>query len=146
METIWEYRRMFLRPTYRTVGMLGVPYYTLFECFAPVFQVASVVTLVMAWVYGVLGWQSYLAFLGMMAFGTALPTTLAVSLHDRGYRDFRVRDLMRMLLLGPLDLFLYRPILMWAGLVGVWEFARGDKRWNKFERNARPRAAAPVGA
>src|SRR6476469_3085866 len=116
--------------------MLVVPYYTLFECFAPVFQVVSVATLVLAWVYGVLGWQSYLAFLGMMAFGTALPTTLAVSLHDRGYRDFRVRDLVRMLLLGPLDLFLYRPILMWAGLVGVWEF----------ERNARPRATAPAGA
>ena len=146
METIWEYRRMFLRPTYRTVGMLGVPYYTLFECFAPVFQVASVVTLALAFVYGVLGWQSYLAFLGMMAFGTALLTTLAVSLHDRGYRDFRARDLVRMLLLGPLDLFLYRPILMWAGLVGVWEFMRGDKRWNKFERNARPRATAPAGA
>ena len=146
METIWEYRRMFLRPTYRTVGMLGVPYYMMFECLAPVFQVGSVVTLALAFVYGVLGWQSYLAFLGMMAFGTALPTTLAVSLHDRGYRDFRVRDLIRMLLLGPLDLFLYRPILMWAGLVGVWEFMRGDKRWNKFERNARPRATAPAGA
>jgi poly-beta-1,6-N-acetyl-D-glucosamine synthase len=146
METIWEYRRMFLRPSYRNVGMLGVPYYTLFECFAPLFQVASVVTLVLAWVYGVLGWESYLAFLGIMAFGTALPTTLAISLHDRGYRDFRVRDLVRMLLLGPLDLFLYRPILMWAGLVGVWEFMRGDKRWNKFERNARPRATAPAGA
>jgi len=146
METIWEYRRMFLRPSYRNVGMLGVPYYTLFECFAPLFQVASVVTLVLAGVYGVLGWPSYLAFLGIMAFGTALPTTLAISLHDRGYRDFRVRDLVRMLLLGPLDLFLYRPILMWAGLVGVWEFMRGDKRWNKFERNARPRATAPAGA
>ncbi len=146
LETIWNYRRMFLRPAYRKVGMLGVPYYALFECLAPLFQILSIVTLALAGVYGIIGWQPYLAFLGMMAFGTALPTTLAISLHDRGYRDFRIRDLIRMLLLGPLDLFLYRPILMWAGLVGVWEFMRGDKRWNKFERNARPRAAAPAGA
>jgi biofilm PGA synthesis N-glycosyltransferase PgaC len=146
LETIWEYRRMFLRPSYRKVGMLGVPYYALFECLAPVFQVLSFVTLGLAIGYGVLGWQSYMAFLGMMAFGAALPTTLAVSLHDRGYRDFRVRDLVRMLLLGPLDLFLYRPILMWAGLVGCWEFLRGDKRWNKFERNVRPTTPAVAGA
>jgi poly-beta-1,6-N-acetyl-D-glucosamine synthase len=138
LETIWEYRRMFLRPRYKNVGMLGVPYYALFECLAPVFQVLSFLTLGLAFAYGVLGWQSYAAFLGMMAFGTALPTTLAVSLHDRGFRDYRVRDLVRMLLMGPLDLFLYRPILMWAGLVGSWEFMRGDKRWNKFERNVRP--------
>ena len=144
LETIWHYRRMFLRPKYRTVGMLGVPYYTIFECFAPLFQVLSIATLALAGVYGIIGWQPYLFFLGMMAFGTALPTTLAVSLHDRGFRDYRVRDLVRMLLMGPLDLFLYRPILMWAGLVGSWEFIRGDKRWNKFERNVRP--ATPVAA
>jgi hypothetical protein len=126
--------------------MLGVPYYALFECLAPLFQVLSIVTLAFAIGFGVLGWQVYLAFLGMMAFGTALPTSLAVMLHDRGYRDYRVRDLVRMLLLGPLDLFLYRPILMWAGLVGVWEWIRGDKRWNKFERNVRPAQAAAVSA
>jgi biofilm PGA synthesis N-glycosyltransferase PgaC len=137
LETIWEYRRMFLRPKYRTVGMLGVPYYALFECLAPLFQILSIVTLALAGVYGIIGWQPYLAFLGMMAFGTAIPTTLSVWLHDKGFRDYRVRDLVHMLLLGPIDLFLYRPILMWAGVVGTIEFLRGDKAWNKFERNVR---------
>jgi cellulose synthase/poly-beta-1,6-N-acetylglucosamine synthase-like glycosyltransferase len=146
LETIWEYRRMFLRPTYRKVGMLGVPYYAVFECLAPLFQVLSIVTLALAGIYGIIGWQSYLAFVGMMAFGTAIPTTLSVWLHDKGYRDYPVRDLVHMLLLGPLDLFLYRPILMWAGMVGTVEFLRGDKAWNKFERNVRPQAPAAVSA
>jgi poly-beta-1,6-N-acetyl-D-glucosamine synthase len=146
LETIWEYRRMFLRPTYRRVGMLGVPYYAVFECLAPLFQVLSIVTLALAGIYGIIGWPSYLAFLGMMAFGTAIPTTLSVWLHDRGYRDYRVRDLVHMLLLGPLDLFLYRPILMWAGMVGTIEFLRGDKAWNKFERNVRQPSTTAVPA
>jgi len=146
LETIWEYRRMFLRPMYRKVGMLGVPYYAIFECLAPLFQIVSIVTLALAGIYGIIGWQPYLAFLGMMAFGTAIPTTLSVWLHDKGYRDYRVRDLVHMLLLGPLDLFLYRPILMWAGMVGTIEFLRGDKAWNKFERNVRRPAPAPVSA
>ena len=144
LETIWEYRRMFLRPKYRKVGMLGVPYYAIFECLAPLFQIVSIVTLALAGIYGIIGWQPYLAFLGMMAFGTAIPTTLSVWLHDKGYRDYRVRDLVHMLLLGPVDLFLYRPILMWAGMVGTIEFLRGDKAWNKFERNVR--RPAPVSA
>ena len=103
LETIWQYRRMFLRPTYRKVGMLGVPYYAIFECLAPLFQILSIATLALAGIYGILGWQPYLAFLGMMAFGTAIPTTLSVWLHDKGYRDYRVRDLVHMLLLGPVD-------------------------------------------
>ena len=145
LETIWHYRRMFLRPTYRTVGMLGVPYYALFECLAPLFQILSFATLALAGMFGIIGWLPYLAFLGIMAFATALPTTLAVWLHDRGYRDYRVRDLIYMLALGPLDLFLYRPILMWSGIVGTIEFLRGDKAWNKFERNVR-RAPSTVPA
>ena len=144
LETIWHYRRMFLRPSYRTVGMLGVPYYAVFECLAPVFQILSFVTLALAGIFGIIGWMPYLAFLGMMAFGAALPTTLAVWLHDRGYRDYRVRDMVHMLALGPLDLFLYRPILMWAGVVGTVEFLRGDKAWNKFERNVRAPKAVPA--
>jgi cellulose synthase/poly-beta-1,6-N-acetylglucosamine synthase-like glycosyltransferase len=147
LETIWHYRRMFFRPKYRTVGMLGVPYYTIFECLAPLFQVLSIATLALAGLYGIIGWQAYLFFLGIMTFGTAMPTTLAVWLHDRGYRDYRVRDLVHMLLLGPLELILYRPILMWAGMVGTVQFLRGHKGWDKFERNARRTAPpAPVAA
>ena len=42
-----------------------------------------------------------------------------------------------MLVLAPLDLVLYRPIIVWARLLGSWRFLRGDKGWHKFERNVR---------
>ena len=51
LETIWHYRRMFLRPSYRKVGMLGVPYYALFECLAPLFQLLSIVTLALVMLF-----------------------------------------------------------------------------------------------
>jgi biofilm PGA synthesis N-glycosyltransferase PgaC len=142
LETVWHYKHMIGRPRYGAVGMLGVPYYALFECVAPVFQVISISALVGAIAAGLLDWPAYLAFVGMIAFGTALPTTVAISLHDRAYRDYPVKDLVRMLVLGPLDLVLYRPILMWAGLVGTWQFLRKEKGWHKFDRNVRRTAPA----
>ena len=135
---------MFGRPRYRAVGMLGIPYYVLFECLAPIVQTLALVALVATLALGLLDWPSYLAFFGLMAFATALPTTFAIGLHDVGYRDYRVADLIRMLALGPLDLLLYRPIILFAGLRGSWEFVRKDKRWKKFERNVR-RAPAVAG-
>ncbi|CAN5876402.1 glycosyltransferase [soil metagenome] len=144
LETIWHYRGMLGRRRYGSVGLVGVPYFLLFECLAPVFQVLSILALVLAIAVGQLGWPAYLAFIGMMAFGTAIPTTLVVSLHDSAFRDYGLRDVIRMLLLGPLDLLLYRPILMYAGLRGTWEFLRKEKGWNKFDRNVRP--TAPVAA
>ena len=141
LETIWHYRRMLGSPRYGSVGLLGVTYYALFECLAPLFQVASVIALIIAIALGLLGWPAYLAFLGMIMFGMAIPTTVAVLLHDAGSRDYGFADLFRMMGLGPLDLLLYRPILIYAGLVGCWEFMRGEKGWYKFERNARNAAA-----
>ena len=142
METVWHYRAMIGRPRFGPVGTIGLPYYLLFECLAPLFQLCALLSLIVAIAFGLLGWPTYLVFLGIMAFGTAIPTTIAVALHDMGFRDYRMSDVLRMLALGPLDLFLYRPILMYASLRGCWEFARGEKGWNKFERNARPQAVS----
>src|SRR5690606_8664487 len=100
LETTWHYARMIANPRYRSVGMLGLPYYVLFECLAPLLQVFSIAALVTAIVFGMLGWPALLAFIGAIVFGTAIPTTLAVSLHDRSFRDYSVRDLLRMLALG----------------------------------------------
>ena len=144
LETIWAYRRMLARPRYGSVGLVGVTYYALFECLAPVFQALSLIALVVAIALGVLAWPAYLAFLGIMVFGTAIPTTVAVLLHDAAFRDYRMSDLCRMLALGPLDLILYRPILVYAGLCGCWEFLRGEKGWYKFQRNARTAATAAL--
>ena len=142
LETIWHYRRMLGRPRYGSVGMIGVTYYALFECLAPLFQVVSLLALVGSIALGLLGWPAYLTFLGIMMFGAAIPTTVAVLLHDASFRDYRTSDLLRMIVLGPLDLLVYRPILVYAGLCGCWEFLRGEKGWYKFERNERPTAIA----
>ena len=44
---------------------------------------------------------------------------------------------MAILFLAPFDMILYRPIITWARLKGSWGFLRGNKAWNKFERNVR---------
>ena len=53
----------------------------------------------------------------------------------------RSATLLALLLLAPLDLVLYRPIILWARIKGSWGFLRGDKSWNKFERNVRDATA-----
>src|SRR4029078_1705341 len=64
LEVTWHYARMIANPRYRRVGLLGLPYYVLFECLAPLLQLLSVTALIVAIVFGLLGWPTYLAFLG----------------------------------------------------------------------------------
>jgi len=128
---------MLFRPRYGPVGMLGVPYYVLVEVLAPVFQVIAVVTMPLAWWLGVLSPVEMFLFLLTVAFANGVFTNIAVMLHDRSARSIAPRDLAWLMLLGPLDLFWYRPILFWAQAKGLVDFFRGDKAWHKFERNVR---------
>jgi cellulose synthase/poly-beta-1,6-N-acetylglucosamine synthase-like glycosyltransferase len=141
VETVWAYRRIFGRPRYGTVGLVGMPYYVFYEALAPVFQVVSLATLVLAIWLRILQWPYYLYLVGIIIFATAIPTSAAIHFDQANLRGYRVRDVVRLLLLGLLDFFLYRPVLLWAGARGTWGFLRGDKTWNKFVRNPRASAA-----
>ena len=78
--------------------------------------------------------------LGSITFANGILAGAAVMLEDKTSRAYGRRDLLRLLMLGPLDLLLYRPLILFARAKGTWRFLRRDTGWHKFERNTR---AAP---
>lgn len=143
LETVWAFRGMLGRPAFRTVGLVGLPYYVLFEALAPFFQLFSMAAFLLAAWFRLIDWPAYFALLGAVVFATSIPTTMTVHLHDATYRNHRPRDLAWLMLLGPLDLFLYRPVLVYAGLKGTKDWIQGKKGWEKFARNKRRDPAHP---
>lgn len=136
-ETVWHYRGMWFRPRYKSVGLVGAPFYLVTEVVAPVFELLALVSLPLALALGVFDLGVFLAMVGAIAALTGALTASAILLDDVQSRTYRLRDLVRLLLLAPLDIVLYRPIIVWARFKGTWRFLRGDQRWHKFERNAR---------
>jgi cellulose synthase/poly-beta-1,6-N-acetylglucosamine synthase-like glycosyltransferase len=136
-ETVWHFRGMWFRPRYKSVGLVGAPFYLVTEVLAPVFEITALVTLPLALALGVFDWQVFAVMVAAIAFLTGALTASAVLLDDLQSRTYRVRDLARVLLLAPLDLLLYRPIIVWARIKGTWRFLRRDRAWHKFERNVR---------
>ena len=136
-ETVVHYRRMWFRPRYKSVGLVGAPFYLLSEVLSPVFELLALAALVASVALGILQLPAFLVVLGAMAFTNAALTAAAILLDDRQSRLYRKRDLVRLLLYAPLDIVLYRPIMFWARTKGSWRFLRGDKGWYKFERNVR---------
>jgi cellulose synthase/poly-beta-1,6-N-acetylglucosamine synthase-like glycosyltransferase len=137
LETVWHYRRMFLNPRYGPVGFLGMPFFILSECLGPFMQVLVIATLTLAVVLGVLDWTEFLALAGIQVFALGILSSLGLWMNDWSFRYYRLRALARLILIAPLDLFYYRPVLMYANAKGVVEFFRGDKSWERFARNTR---------
>ncbi len=141
METVFHNRRMFLNPRYGTVGMIGVPFFVLSEVLAPFFEALALAALVAGLALGALDLAQFGLVVCTITFVNALFTTGAIALEDRASRAYPKRDLLRLLLLGPLDLVAYRPLLVYARAKGTWRFLRGDKGWHKFQRNDRSGSA-----
>jgi poly-beta-1,6-N-acetyl-D-glucosamine synthase len=137
METVVHYRRMAFNPRYGTVGLLGVPFFVLTEVVAPFFEIASVGLIVAGFATGTFSFATAALVLASLTFINGIFATVAVMLEDRTSRAYSRRNLLRLLLLGPLDLFLYRPLIVYARAKGTWRFLRHDTGWHKFERNAR---------
>jgi cellulose synthase/poly-beta-1,6-N-acetylglucosamine synthase-like glycosyltransferase len=136
-ETVWHYRRMSFNPRYRSVGLVGLPFYLVTEVFAPAVEMLALISIPLALALGVFDLGSFVLVIGAIALFTATLTAFAILLDDLHSRMYRLRDLTWLLLLAPLDLVLYRPIIFWARFKGSWRFLRGDKSWHRFERNVR---------
>jgi biofilm PGA synthesis N-glycosyltransferase PgaC len=142
LETVWHYRRMFLNPNYGTVGLIGMPFYVLTEVVAPLFELLAAITLGLAVLFGVFDFGPFLLFLAAISMLNACFSVAALLMQDRLMREVGLRDLLRLVLVSPLELIAYRPWLTYARVKGTVDFFRGEKGWNKFNRNVRGTATA----
>jgi cellulose synthase/poly-beta-1,6-N-acetylglucosamine synthase-like glycosyltransferase len=142
LETAWHYRRMALNPRYRRFGMIALPFCILSEVLAPFVELAALATLAVAVLLGAVNWTDYGLVVGLMSLALATLTVSAIRLEDAGTRSYRFVDLVWLIVLSPLELVVYRPIIFWAHLRGAFGFFRGDKRWERFDRNLRETLSA----
>jgi cellulose synthase/poly-beta-1,6-N-acetylglucosamine synthase-like glycosyltransferase len=136
-ETVLHYRRMWFNRRYGSVGFVGAPFYLLTEVVSPAVEVVALATLAVAVGVGLFDPLTFVVVLSAVAFVNAALTAGAILLDDLQSRLYRKRDLARILAFAPLELVLYRPIIFLARVKGSWGFLRGDKSWNRFERNVR---------
>ncbi len=137
LETAWHYRRMAFNPRYGPFGMVAFPFCILSEVLAPFVELIALATLAVAALLGEVNWAEYGLVVGVMSLAIATLTVSAIRLEDAGTRSYRFADLVWLIVLSPLELIVYRPILFWAHLRGAFGFFRGDKRWERFDRNLR---------
>jgi len=137
METVWHYRHMLCNPRYGSVGWLGMPYYVLGEVLAPAMQLLAVLLVPIAVAAGTLDVADFLRLLGVIALANGAFTAAVLFFQRRNMRPIPGRQLPYLLLLAPLDLILYRPIIAWAQCKGMIGFFRGQRDWDKGVRNLR---------
>lgn len=103
------HKKMLFNPKYGVVGLLGFPFYVLFEIFGSVVEAISYILFVLALCFGsmylpILVWFICLAWGYMMAITMAC-VVLSIVTYNKYYRKM---DIVRIFVLTTLDTFFYR--------------------------------------
>ncbi|MBI3405982.1 MAG: glycosyltransferase family 2 protein [Acidobacteria bacterium] len=128
-------RDMLFRKKYGRIGSFAMPYMWLFELFAPVIEIVGYATIVLAAVLGVLSREFFLQFL---LFGYLFATLISIGSvlqEEITYKRYNHwRDVAWLVAFCFLEHFPYRQMHMWWRLRGLWQFLRGDMKWQRMKR------------
>lgn len=134
IESLWAHRRILLNKSYGRLGMLGYPYWLLFEWLSPLVAFAGMVYTVFLALTGAMNWPFFLLlFLFVYSFAICL-STWAVLFEEITFHKYRrKRDVIRLILTSLLEPFIY-PMHTFFAVRGNFEAMTGKKGWGKAER------------
>lgn len=145
IESLHIHRNMLFEPRYGATGLVGMPYYLVFEMMAPLMKILAIIFIILAGVINMLNLQWVALMLISIILLTAIITSgitaiveywsLSQSITNRDalrYKNFK--DWLVLISAGILGEFTYAFYKMLAQLKGFANFFRKKSDWKKFER------------
>ncbi len=135
LETLWRYRRMTLNPRYGAVGMIGMPYFWLFEALSPVIEVTGYLVLPVVFLLGIAnpGFAGLFVLLALL-YGILL-SEMAVGIETMLLSRYpRIRDRLMLFAAAFLEFLGYHQILAVERLVSMFQIRRKRGIWGQMRR------------
>jgi cellulose synthase/poly-beta-1,6-N-acetylglucosamine synthase-like glycosyltransferase len=142
-DVLWKNRDMTLNPAYGRIGMFAMPYQWIFECFAPLIEVAGWLGVLAAAIGGALSGAHLLTLMLGGYLMSALVSVGAVLIEEMVYRRYNEwSDLLRLIGYCFLEPLFYRPFNTVWRIKGLWHFLRKKNSWQLLPRSGFAKAKA----
>jgi biofilm PGA synthesis N-glycosyltransferase PgaC len=115
---LWRYRSLLLNPRYGSLGLVDLPRYLFSTFFVPWFELLCLAALPFAPLVGVLTGRQFLLVLAALGLGNAILLNTALLTGSPAVQQERA--LRRFIMLGPIELFVSRPVQLYSRLTGMF--------------------------
>ena len=133
-DCLWHNRRMFMNPHYGKIGLIGFPYFFLFELIGPLVELLGYVGFIL---FAFLGWVdtklALLFFTIAVLWGMWLNAAGVLIDNLVLHRYTRVRDVLKVALFGSLEFLGFRQLVAMERLIGTFQVSR--HRWGAIRRH-----------
>lgn len=135
IETLSFHKKMFLNPKYKLLGMLSVPYWTLFEFLAPGIEFIGLLVTLLFITFGLLNWHFFFLLLLFVYTFAVFFSVIALFSEEQTYHKYpKQRDFFKLLLAAFIEPLYFHPMTVYAALVGYKEKILGTKGWGEMTR------------
>jgi len=135
MESLFIHFRLFFNPKYKTLGLLGHPYWFFFEWLAPIIEFIGITYFIIIAILGFSNWPFFiLLLLAVYLFAVTLSFWAVLYEEFSFHRYLKTREVLRMLVNALVEPILFHPVVLYSNLKGNFKYFTGEKTWGKMER------------
>jgi cellulose synthase/poly-beta-1,6-N-acetylglucosamine synthase-like glycosyltransferase len=135
METLYTHRKLLFNRKYGKLGMLGYPYWLLFEYLAPIIEFLGILWFFFLVITGKLNWPFFLLLTGFVYFFAVSLSIWAVLFEEITFHKYeRRRDVLRLVAVAFLEPLFYHPMVMLMSIKGNIDKLFNKKSWGKMDR------------
>ena len=135
MDSLRLHKRMLFNPRYKNVGLLGYPYWMIFEWLAPILEAAGIIYFIVLAGTGNINWNYLLILLTFVYMFAVSISTWAILLEAFTFHKYdKPVHIGYFLLTAFIEPVLYHPLTVYWGIRGNIDYFRGVTNWGKQER------------
>ena len=134
-DTMWRHKRLFLNPRYRSLGLIGYPYFVFVELLGPLVEAFGLLALPVALWLDAINLEFALLLL-LLAYGYGfLLTASSLLLEEVSSTPYaRFSDRLRLAIWALLESAGYRQLTVLWRLRGMWRYLTGRSEWGTMTR------------
>jgi len=135
IETLLKHVSVVMNPRYGNLGMLGFPYWIVFEWMAPIIETLGIIYCTLVIVMGSANWPFFILLLGFTYLFAVVYSSWAVVFEELTFARYRrKRDVIKLILISLVEPLIYHPLTVWFALRGNYHYLIGISSWGKMER------------
>ncbi|MGW8316557.1 MAG: glycosyltransferase family 2 protein, partial [Bacteroidales bacterium] len=135
METLFTHRKLFLNPKYKTLGMLGYPYWLFVEYLAPIVEFFGIIWFISLLISGRLNLPFFLDLFGFVYFFAVSLSIWAILFEEITFHKYqKKRDVLKMIITAFLEPLFYHPLVMFLTVKGNLDKILKRNTWGRMVR------------
>lgn len=134
IDILYFHRKLIFNPAYGRMGLVGMPYYLIFELIGPLFEVQGYLMVLLAGIFGLMSTKLVLLLFVATVLMGVLISMSSVLIAERQVYYFNYRDTLKMLGIAFIENFGPRQVFSMWRVLGFFSAMKKPQGWGKMER------------